>query len=261
MAMTGPGGRLHPPLFELSISRDGEAFRLDGTAHFVLDGGAADVVIVGARDQDDDETVIVAVGRTALGLASMTIPSIDRTHELSDLQFTRVTVSEADVLARGSDAEMLVENFIDVAAVALAADATGAALRSLDVAVTYAKEHVQFDRIIGSFQAVKHKLADMYVLAEACKATVTGAALSLDSSPASARQRAAAAGSFVRQSASRIVGDSVQVHGGIGFTWEHDCHMLLKRGKFDELYLTDLWSQRCRLIEAVDQKISLVPVA
>jgi alkylation response protein AidB-like acyl-CoA dehydrogenase len=261
VAMTGPGGRVDPRLFELAINRKGEDVLLSGTAHFVLDGEAADVIVVGARDSARDETVIIAVDRTAEGVAPTTISSIDRTRQLCDLQFAQVVVDEADVIARGADAETLVENFIDVAAVALAADATGAALKSLDMAVNYSKQRVQFDRVIGSFQAIKHKLADMYVLGEACKATVSGAALSLDSSPASARQRAASAGSFVRQSASRIVGDSVQVHGGIGFTWEHDCHMLLKRGKFDEIYLTDLWSQRCRLIEAVDQKIGLVSVA
>jgi alkylation response protein AidB-like acyl-CoA dehydrogenase len=163
-----------------------------------------------------------------------------------------VGVPDEAVVAAGEEATALLDGLIDIAAVALAADAVGAALRALELSVDYAKQRVQFGRVIGSFQAIKHKLADMFVLAEGAKAAVAAAADALDSEPARARRRAAAAGAFARQAASRIVGDAVQTHGGIGFTWEHDCHLLLKRAKFDEVYLTDVWSQRERLLQAIE---------
>jgi alkylation response protein AidB-like acyl-CoA dehydrogenase len=158
------------------------------------------------------------------------------------------------VLADGATAVAALDRLVDVAAVALAADGLGAAQRSLDMAVEYAKQREQFGRVIGSFQAIKHKLADMFVLVEGARAAVEGAAEALDLDPLEARRRVATAGSFCRAAASRVTGDSVQVHGGIGFTWEHDCHLLLKRAKFDEIYLTDLWSQRERLIETIMPK-------
>src|SRR5262249_54816540 len=136
-------------------------------------------------------------------------------------------------------------------AVAIAADAVGAARRALDMAVEYAKQRVQFGRVIGSFQAIKHKLADMYVLQQAAEAAIEGAAEAMDIDPLGSRRRAATAGTFCRVAASRIVGDAIQAHGGIGFTWEHDCHLLFKRAKFDEVYLSDVWDQQDRLMTVV----------
>ena len=102
-----------------------------------------------------------------------------------------------------------------------------------------------------SFQAIKHKLADMYVQSTAADAAIEAAAKSIDRGDASARRRAAAAGLFGRKAAAHIAGESMQIHGGIGFTWEHDCHLLLKRTKLDLLLLSDVWSQGERLVASM----------
>lgn len=247
IALTAPAGRLHPGLFSVAAKREGEGFRLTGRAHFTLDGDA-DVLVVGATS--DEGPVLAAVSGNSTGISTESIPSIDRTRRLVHVDFDGVSVGRDMVIATGTDADSAVDALVGVAGFALAADAVGAAQTALDMANEYAKQRVQFGRVIGSFQAIKHKLADMYVLVEASKATIRGAAASYDQDAPDARRRLAAAGAFVRASASRVVGDAMQTHGGIGYTWEHDCHFLMKRAKFDEFFLTDLWSQRKRLAEA-----------
>jgi alkylation response protein AidB-like acyl-CoA dehydrogenase len=178
-------------------------------------------------------------------------PSIDRTRSLADLSFDNVHVDASSVIAAGEAAPMLLDRIVDIGAVALAADAMGAAHRAFDLALAYAKEREQFGRPIGSFQAIKHKLADMYVLAIGADAAIKSAADSIDRGDASARRRAAVAGLFARKAAAFIAGEALQIHGGIGFTWEHDCHLLLKRTKLDLLLLSDTWTQGERLLESV----------
>jgi alkylation response protein AidB-like acyl-CoA dehydrogenase len=250
VALTGRSGRVEAE-GDLTARREGNGYRLEGVAGFVLDADNADVVVAAARDLAEGHPLLVAVDRHAAGVTSEALAGVDRTRHLSHLHFNGAHVAPESVVASGRPAVHLYDRLVDVAALALAADAVGAASRALDLSVDYAKQRVQFGRIIGSFQAIKHKLADMYVLIEASKATVASAAVSFDAGEARARRRVAAAGSFCRQAASKVVGDAVQTHGGIGFTWEHDCHLLLKRAKFDEVYLTDLWSQRERLLEAI----------
>jgi alkylation response protein AidB-like acyl-CoA dehydrogenase len=252
VALSASGGRAHPGLYGVTAQKVDAGHRLAGKAWFVLDPDA-DVVIVAAAGPDG--TMLVAVPDGSPGLSREPIPNIDRTRELAHLVFEGVPVTDDSVLATGVEADDILEAIIDAAAIALGADGIGSASAALTMAVEYAKQRVQFGRLIGSFQAIKHKLADDYVLVEASKATIQGAALTYDLGGSDVRRRAAAAGSFVRQSASRVVGDSMQVHGGIGFTWEHDCHLLMKRAKFDEFFLTDLWSQRDRLLGEINRDL------
>lgn len=251
VALTAAGGRAQVGLYGVAATETSEGYLLTGTASFVLDAGA-DVIVVAAAL--DSVTVLAAVPGAADGVSRERVQSIDRTRELAHVVFDNVQVNAEDVLATGSEADRIVELVVDSAALALGADALGAADRCLSMSVEYGKQRVQFGRLIGSFQAIKHKFADMYVLVQASKAVIRGAASSYDLGGSDLRRRAAAAGSFVRQSASRVVGDAMQSHGGIGYTWEHDCHLLLKRAKFDEFFFTDLWSQRERLITAIEEE-------
>jgi alkylation response protein AidB-like acyl-CoA dehydrogenase len=251
VALTGLSGRIGAADLDAVVRREGDGYRLDGMAGFVLDGAVADVVVTAARDDSTGGRCLVSIARQH-GVTVESVPCVDRTRQLTHLRFDDVHVDNPAVVSDGDECEQLVERLTDIAALGLAADASGAADRALDLAVEYAKQRIQFGRVIGSFQAIKHKLADMFVLAEAAKAAVEGAASALDNDAGQARRRAAAAGAFARQAASRIVGDAVQTHGGIGFTWEHDCHLLLKRAKFDEVYLTDLWTQRERLLREIE---------
>jgi alkylation response protein AidB-like acyl-CoA dehydrogenase len=246
-ALAGTSGRIHVDLLPLAWRGDSGGGQLNGVAPFVLDGADADVLIVGARSSDGPAILAVP----AAGVQAERRPSIDRTRSLADLSFENVHVDGDSVIAVGEDAADLLDRIVDIGAVALGADAMGAAHRAFDLALDYAKQREQFGRPIGSFQAIKHKLADMYVLATGADAAIKSAAESIDRGDASARRRAAVAGLYGRRSAALIAGEALQVHGGIGFTWEHDCHLLLKRTKLDLLLLSDTWTQGERLVESI----------
>jgi alkylation response protein AidB-like acyl-CoA dehydrogenase len=139
----------------------------------------------------------------------------------------------------------------DALAVHRAFDALGAAARLLDMTVSYAGQREQFGAPIGSFQAVKHHCADMAVAVEAGRASLWAAALALDTAPAAARSRAAsAAAAYTKSAAAKVAGTALQVHGGIGFTWEHDLHLFLRRIKVDEAFNGSVAEHRAALLTA-----------
>jgi hypothetical protein len=142
----------------------------------------------------------------------------------------------------------------DALAVHRALDAVGAAARLLEMTVEYAGQRRQFGVAIGSFQAVKHHCADMTVAVEAARATLWSAAGRLDPlAPLNQRRRsAAAAAAYAKGAASRVASLALQVHGGIGFTWEHDLHLFLRRIKVDEAMNGGLTHHRAALIGSVD---------
>jgi alkylation response protein AidB-like acyl-CoA dehydrogenase len=137
----------------------------------------------------------------------------------------------------------------DALAVHRAFDALGAAARLLDMTVAYAGQREQFGAPIGSFQAVKHHCADMAVAVEASRAGLWAAALALDTTSGAARSRAAsAAAAYAKSAAARVAGTALQVHGGIGFTWEHDLHLFLRRIKVDEAFDGTVAEHRAALV-------------
>jgi alkylation response protein AidB-like acyl-CoA dehydrogenase len=137
----------------------------------------------------------------------------------------------------------------DALAVHRAFDALGAAARLLEMTVSYAGQREQFGTPIGSFQAVKHHCADMAVAVEAGRATLWAAALALDSASAAPRSRAAsAAAAYTKSAAAKVAGTALQVHGGIGFTWEHDLHLFLRRIKVDEAFNGSVAEHRAALL-------------
>jgi hypothetical protein len=247
VALAGSSGRVHADLLPVALRGGGGGGHLNGTAPFVLDGADADVLVVGARGDEGPAIVVVPAEAVRAGHRA----SIDRTRSLADLHFEDVHVDAESVVAVGDDARTILDRIVDVGAVALAADAMGAAHRAFDLSLEYAKQREQFGRPIGSFQAIKHKLADMYVLATGADTAIEGAADSIDRGDGLMRRRAAVAGLYSRKAAASIAGDAVQIHGGIGFTWEHDCHLLLKRTKLDLLLLSDTWTQGERLVASV----------
>ncbi|MDM3929487.1 acyl-CoA dehydrogenase family protein [Mycobacterium intracellulare] len=229
----------------------GGGVRFNGSAPLVLDAPVADVFMVIAGSQ---EGPVVALLDAEPGATVTEVPLIDRTRRCGNVEMGSGISAESDtILARGGEAEQLIDRLTNIAALALTTDAVGAAARALDLSVNYAKDRCQFGRPIGSFQAVKHKLANMYVTVAACQAAIEKAAEKFDSAPldASTQVAIAAASRFGRSGAGRVVGDAMQVHGGIGYTWEHDCHILMKRAKFAETYLSDGWAQGDRLVNAL----------
>jgi alkylation response protein AidB-like acyl-CoA dehydrogenase len=228
----------------VTASPDGKRLRLRGTCDYVPDLAAAEHVVVAARTPDG-AAVLALVRAGAPGMARADVELMDLTRRAGRLTFDDAEVDAAAVLARGDAAEETVDAVRMRGKVVLAADSVGAATRALDLAVAYAKQRVQFDRPIGSFQAIKHKLANMFALAEVAGAGVEQAAELADTAPAS--RLVASAASYALDAAVQVIGDSIQVHGGIGFTWEHDCHLLLKRALLNEAMLGEVAALRERI--------------
>jgi len=152
----------------------------------------------------------------------------------------------------GTDAR---ERLFDRGATFAAADLLGGAARALDMAVEYAKDRVQFGRPIGSFQAVKHRCADMLVDVEGMRSTVYWAAWSIGAADRDASVAASTAKSWCSDASKRVMASALQVHGGIGFTWEHDLHFFLKRAQFDQLLFGDAAYHRARLTSLLRPRV------
>jgi alkylation response protein AidB-like acyl-CoA dehydrogenase len=174
------------------------------------------------------------------------LDTIDQTRRLCRVRFSGVTVGSDRLLGREGEAWPLLERSLDRAATTLAAEATGVASKVVELSRDYAKERLQFDRPIGSFQAISHKIADMLVLTENARSTTYYAAWALDEGVPDAALAAATAKVAGSEAARTVAQDGIQVHGGIGFTWEHDMHLYYRRAKWLELFLGDagLWRER-----------------
>jgi alkylation response protein AidB-like acyl-CoA dehydrogenase len=245
VALTGPTGRPDPELVGVTETPAGERIRLDGMAAFVPDAPVADVVFVAALA---GETVsFFEVARDSPGVSVEPMASIDHTRRLASVSLDGVVVEGTARLPGGDVSDALLDRAVTV----LAADGVGGATRVLELSVEYAKQRVQFGRPIGSFQAIKHKLADMFVRTQSASVAVEAAADALDDDPDSARRLTAIAGSSARDAFVSVAGDAVQTHGGIGFTWEHDCHLFLKRAQLDAAWFGDTAAHRERLAAAV----------
>jgi alkylation response protein AidB-like acyl-CoA dehydrogenase len=209
----------------------GGEYVLSGTKRYVVDGSSADVLLVSARSpgtSDAEGLALYAVPAGTRGLELERTPSIDGTRSLAT-----VTLREArlDRSARVGDGAAL-RRAVDRASIALAAECLGGAERCVEVATAYAKTRVQFDRPIGSFQAIKHKLADLFTAVETTRSAVRYAADAADrADDAELAVAAALAKSYATEAFFRCAAESIQVHGGIGFTWEHDAHLFLKRAR------------------------------
>jgi len=215
--------------------RSGAGFALEGEARLVLDGHAADLLVVAA--DADGACSLFAVPASARGVERRPHATMDQTRRFAAVTFRGVEVG-ADALAgaEGQGADALARA-LDLARVAIAAEQVGGAQRCLDMAVGYAQERVQFGRPIGSFQAIKHKCADMMVAVEsarsaaywsACVAAEAGPELPLAASLAKA---------WCSEAYFRCAADALQIHGGVGFTWEYDVHLHLKRARSMEQFL------------------------
>jgi hypothetical protein len=175
-------------------------------------------------------------------------PAMDITREVGWLD---PAVGEARVLG-GADA---VQAFVDRGATAYAAELLGGAQQLLDLSVEYAKDRVQFDKPIGSFQAVKHRCADMLVDVEGMRSTAYHAAWSLAAADPDASVAASTAKVWSGDAARRVMASGLQVHGGIGFTWEHDVHLFLKRAQLDQLAFGDAVVHRTRLTQLLRPRV------
>jgi alkylation response protein AidB-like acyl-CoA dehydrogenase len=242
VAAQEPNGRFDAAGIEALVRRAGDGFVLTGRKRYVLDGHCSDLLVVPARREgsagDEGVSLFLVPGR-APGLERRALPTLDATRRLAELALHDVAVPADALLGEEGRGWPALERTLDLGALALAAEQVGGAQRCLDLSVAYAKERVQFGRPIGSFQAIQHKCADMMVAVEAARSGVYWAACvaaegGADSSVAASLAKCTASEAFFRCAA-----ESLQIHGGVGFTWEYDVHLYLKRARAGRSLLGD----------------------
>ncbi|MFD0211483.1 acyl-CoA dehydrogenase family protein [Streptomyces hirsutus] len=207
-----------------AVPGPGGAWLLTGAKECVLDWPGVDVLLVAARTAAGVSLFEVPVD--AAGARREPVVTMDGTR--SQARWV-LDGSEGRLIGVDGDGERILAHVRDLACAALAAEQVGAAERCLELTVAYARERVQFGRSIGSFQAVKHRLADAYVLVESARSAALGAAFAADEDPAALERAAAVAKSVCSEAFSAVAGETIQLHGGIGITWEHDAHRYFKR--------------------------------
>ena len=256
LAVSEASGRWDAAGIETRFRRDADGFRLAGAKRFVVDGHCADLVVVAARaegSEGEDGVSLFALPTDASGVKRRALPTMDRTRRLAQLELDDVRVPADALLGPEGGGWPALRKTLDLGAIALAAEQVGGAQRCLDLAVDYAKERVQFGRPIGSFQSIKHKCADMMVAVESARSAsyYGGCVASEDTdelSVVASLAKATCSDAFFQCAA-----ECIQVHGGVGFTWEYDVHLYFKRAKSSESLLGDPSFHR----ELVAQKIGL----
>jgi alkylation response protein AidB-like acyl-CoA dehydrogenase len=217
--------------------------RLTGVKMYVVDGQHADVFVVSARSTDGTANLYVAEANSA-EVTVTPLSTLDLTRPQARVEFAG---ARARRLTDDTDGAGLVERVTAIASINLAAEQTGGAQRCLDMAVDYAKIRVQFGRPIGSFQAIKHKCADMLLDVESARSAAYYAAAVLDDDTDSPLIAAGLAKAHCSAAYTRVAGENIQIHGGIGFTWEHPAQLYFKRAKTSEILFGDPAWHRERL--------------
>jgi alkylation response protein AidB-like acyl-CoA dehydrogenase len=251
LALLEADGRYDPRGIGLRASIRGNRATLNGTKLFVVDAQLADYVICVARTRGgrnpESGISLFVLDSKAPGVICTPLVSMDQTRRLSEVSFTRVSVS-LDAMLNGRDtAWPMLQRALDKATVALCAEMLGGAEKAMELCVAYGKSRVQFGRQIGSFQAIKHKIADMKVWVENAKSVVYYAAWAVDSNAPEASRSASMAKAYCSEMYSRVTADGMQVHGGIGFTWDHNMHLYFKRAKSSEVLLGNATWHRERI--------------
>ncbi|MGZ4703670.1 MAG: acyl-CoA dehydrogenase family protein [Acidimicrobiales bacterium] len=234
LAFTEPNGRWDESGIEATAVADGDSWKISGTKSFVLDGHVADLVIVAARTGAG--VSLFAVQGDAAGLTRTSLSTMDQTRKQAKLDFDGVSGTLIGTDGGGWD---VLSTVLDLAAVALAAEQVGGAQKCLDMAVEYAKVRVQFGRPIGSFQAIKHKCADMLLEVESAKSAAYYAGWCASEMNDELPSVASLAKAYCSDAYFHAAAENIQIHGGIGFTWEHPAHLYFKRAKSSELLFGD----------------------
>lgn len=248
VAFTEDNGRWDESGVTMQATEADGSWTLDGTKMYVLDGHTANLVIVAART--DQGVSLFSVDADADGLTRTALSTMDQTRKQAKLEFSGVAATPIGADGAGWDA---MQTVLDLAAVALAAEQVGGAQMCLDMSVEYAKVRVQFGRPIGSFQAIKHKCADMLLEVESAKSAAYYAGWCAAEMNEELPQVASLAKSYCSEAYFHAAAENIQIHGGIGFTWEHPAHLYFKRAKSSELLFGDPTYHR----ELLAQRIGL----
>jgi alkylation response protein AidB-like acyl-CoA dehydrogenase len=252
-AVAEPGTDWTFESFDTTAAAGADDVLLNGRKTLVQDAGSADWLLVTAIEEG--RPALFLVDRDAAGVGIRRQRVLDETRSFYEVRLDDVRVPAGH---RMSGAAEEFRRLADAATVLTCADALGTGERLLEMTIEYVKVRRQFDRAIGSFQAVKHKVTDMLMLVRGTRAATYYAAMALDAGAPDASKAATVAKSFTSDAMSRLAGEALQTHGGIGFTWEHDLHLYLRRAKTDEMLYGDTAMHRERLVSflAAEQKIA-----
>jgi alkylation response protein AidB-like acyl-CoA dehydrogenase len=234
LAFTEESGRWDEEGITVAATQSGDGWTISGTKSYVLDGHVADLILVAARTGAG--VSIFAVPSDASGLTRTLLTTMDQTRKQAKLDFAG---TPATLVGTDGGGWAVIERVLDLAAVALAAEQVGGAQFVLDMAVQYAKDRIQFGRPIGSFQAIKHKCADMLLEVESAKSAAYYAGWCAAELNDELPSVAALAKAYCSEAYFHATAENIQIHGGIGFTWEHPAHLYFKRAKSSELLFGD----------------------
>ena len=234
LAFTEPSGKWDESGITMEATGSGSDWKLNGTKMFVLDGNTASLIIVAARTGKG--VSLFTVAGDAAGLTRTNLSTMDQTRKQSKLEFADVSAKLLGTEGQGWD---VLSTVLDLAAVGLSAEEVGGAQKVLDMAVEYAKVRVQFGRPIGSFQAIKHKCADMLLEVESAKSAAYYGMWCASEMNDELPSVASLAKAYCSEAYFHATAENIQIHGGIGFTWEHPAHLYFKRAKSSELLFGD----------------------
>jgi alkylation response protein AidB-like acyl-CoA dehydrogenase len=250
LAFTEPNGRWDLGGVETTAVKLGDGYRLNGVKSFVVDGGAADLLIVLARrpgTEGETGLSLFAVPADAAGLTRTPLHTLDATRKLARIEFRDVA---AELLGEPERAAGPIAKTLAQAAAALASEMVGGAERLRESALDYANLRIQFGRPLSSFQAMKHKQADMLVDVELAKSAAYQAAQAAADDDAELPALASLAKAAASEAYLQTAIHTIQIHGGIGFTWDNDTHLWFKRAKSSEVFLGDPSWRREQMLRA-----------
>lgn len=275
LALAERDGRWTTDAIATTATPAASGWRLDGHKTWVVDGHAADLLLVAARapgSVGEDGLSVFAIEPDRAGLRREALPTLDATRRLAEVELAGVRVGQEDLVGEAEAAGPGIRRALDLAAIALAAEQLGGAQRCLDLAVAHAGERRQFGRPIGSFQAIQHRCADMYVAVEAARSAVYHAACLADGGGRTGgadtgaetlgtppdegdadavSTHAALCQAWCSEAYYHCAAECIQIHGGVGFTWEYDPHLHFKRARASESWLGEPAVHRERIARAI----------
>jgi alkylation response protein AidB-like acyl-CoA dehydrogenase len=256
LAWMEPSAELGAGGITLQAANKGGGFILNGTKLFVHDAHTADAIVVAARTSSgqnpEDGVSLFLVSKDTPGLSVTLLPTMDQTRKLCEVGFKDVVLGAEALMGQAGSGWAPLARVIDRATVALCAEMCGGAQKVLEMTVEYAKIRQAFGRPIGSYQGVKHKAADMLVDVENSKSITYYAAWAMDEGVPEGPLAVSMAKAYVSDAYRRVAGAGIQLHGGIGFTWEHDLHLYFKRAKGSEFTFGDATWHRERVAQLVN---------
>ena len=254
LAFTEPSGRWDAGSVTLTAKPSAGGWQLDGVKLFVPDADAADYMVVAARTRGEGEdgiSLFLVKGRPH-GMTVTSLKTLDMTRRWSEVRFDGVKLEGGSLMGDAHKAWPALKRALDWATAALCAEMVGGTQKVLETSTEYAKSRQQFGKPIGIYQAVSHKLADMLVLSESGRSATYYAAWAVDADAPDRSLAASMAKAYVSDAYRKVAGDGIQVHGGIGFTWEHDMHLYFKRAKSSEVTLGDANYHRELVAQSLD---------